>query len=357
MESGSSPLVEVLNRPECLHSLNLAEWDYLVRQARRAGLLSRIYNLTQERGLLGQVPDAIRHHLESSRVIADKQVRVVQYEVRRIQQALAGHDVPVVLLKGAAYVMANLPPAQGRIFHDVDILVPRDRIDEVERQLRIHGWLTTHQSEYDQRYYRQWMHELPPLRHASRKTVLDVHHAILPLTSRLHPDPAKLLGQALDLGDNLKILSPPDMLLHSATHLFHDGEMENAFRDLVDLDGLLRHFGQDEAFWAQLVERARELELVRPLYYALRYTQDILGTPIPEGVLRETWTGKPGTVTARIMDALLNHALVPDSPEHKTPFNGFARGLLYVRGHYLRMPLYLLIPHLVHQFHARRKEE
>ena len=34
------------------------------------------------------------------------------------------------------------------------------------------GWATTHHSPYDQRYYRTWMHELPPLRHAVRGSIL-----------------------------------------------------------------------------------------------------------------------------------------------------------------------------------------
>ena len=43
---------------------------------------------------------------------------------------------------------------------------------------------TTHHSAYDQRYYREWMHELPPLLHVRRQTALDVHHAIAPETAR-----------------------------------------------------------------------------------------------------------------------------------------------------------------------------
>ena len=45
---------------------------------------------------------------------------------------------------------------------------------------------------------------------------------------------------------------------------------------------LLRHFGTDPAFFASLVERAAELDLRRPLFYALRYTARVLGTPISE---------------------------------------------------------------------------
>ena len=95
--------------------------------------------------------------------------------------------------------------------------------------------MTTHHDAYDQRYYRQWMHELPPLRHMTRQTVLDVHHTILPLTAHLKPDPAKLWEAAVGIEGqvNFCVLAPVDMVLHSATHLFHDGELEHGLRDLV----------------------------------------------------------------------------------------------------------------------------
>ena len=79
------------------------------------------------------------------------------------RKVLATVDVDLVLLKGAAYLMAGLPAARGRVFSDVDILVPVARLAEVENALMLHGWSTTHHNAYDQRYYRQWMHELPPL--------------------------------------------------------------------------------------------------------------------------------------------------------------------------------------------------
>src|SRR5260370_24711376 len=131
------------------------------------------------------------------------------------------------------------------------------------------------------------MHELPPLKHISRQTVLDVHHAILPTTARLKPDSVKLLAASRPIGGEprLRILAPVDMVLHSATHLFCNEDVGNNLRDLADLDNLLREFAGDEAFWPELTVRAVELDLTRPLYYALRYAVRVLGTPVPVPVV------------------------------------------------------------------------
>ena len=351
-------LIQALRAPESTLSWPLVDWDLLVRQARRADLLAHLCLLLEVQGVLEQLSPLVFRHLDSARSYAQAQHRVVRWEVHCLQQALAPLGLPVLLLKGAAYVMAGLPPGRGRLFNDIDILVPRARLVDVEQALLMHGWMTTHLNAYDQRYYRRWMHELPPLRHIRRRTVLDVHHNILPETARLHPKPEKLITAALSLPDTrgVSVLAPADMVLHSATHLFHDGELEHGLRDLVDLDALLRAFGQDEGFWQELVPRAQELDLARPLYYALRYTHRILATPMPDAVQQEIRAARPVTCLRQTMDRLFARALAVDHPSCHAPLTGTARWLLYIRAHYLRMPLTLLLPHLLRKAFRRQQD-
>lgn len=351
-------LPSLLRDPAAAFSLTLADWDRVIRQARHANLLARLDYLLQQVGDVGQLPEPVRRHLTSARHFSLAHARVVRWEVNRICRALNALDLPVVLLKGAAYLLADLPPAYGRVFSDVDILVPRDRLEEVEESLYWAGWLTTHHDAYDQRYYRQWMHELPPLRHVRRKTVLDVHHNILPETARLNPDPRALIEDArvLDASSSLYVLSDTDMVLHSATHLFHDGELEHGLRDLVDLDAMLRHFSEaDEGFWDRLRLRAESQGLSRPLFYALQYTRIFLDTPIPGRLMEDYGDAAPGMLTRTMITPLFRRALAPDHPSCAQGFTELARGLLYIRAHYLRMPLYLLLPHLIRK--ALRRQE
>jgi hypothetical protein len=58
------------------------------------------------------------------------------------------------------------------------------------------------------------------------------------------------------------------------------------------------------------------------------------------------------------MDCLVERVLVPNHPDAPPTGQGLVEWLLYVRSHYLRMPLYLLIPHLMHKaFRGRFPEE
>jgi hypothetical protein len=281
----------------------------------------------------------------------------VRREVRHICTALSRAGVEGILLKGAAYLFAGLPAARGRLFSDVDILVPRAALSRVEGALMLHGWATTHHHPYDQRYYRRWMHELPPLQHAARQTVLDVHHAILPPTARLKPDSAKLWAASRPLPEAppLRLLAPADMVLHSATHLFFNEEFSHGLRDLTDIDSLLRHFGSQPGFWDHLTKRALDLDLARPLYYALRYAKEMLATPVPPTTFLAAAPGRPPTFLARLMDSLFLRVLQPDHPSTADAFTPLAQRALYVRAHWLRMPPLLLAYHLTVK--ALRPEE
>ncbi len=340
--TADGPLLQCLIDPTRFSALGLRQWDLLLRQARRPMLSGRLATLAHPDAL----PPQVAAHLRSALCVCQHQQRTVRWEIERIAQALAPLNLPVVLLKGAAYLAGALPNAPGRFFNDVDILVPREALGVVEKTLLAAGWQPTKLDDYDQRYYRRWMHELPPLRHRLRGTTLDVHHTIVPETSRLRPDPRKLIQCSTPLPRSpLRILAPTDLILHSATHLFQEGEFPHALRDLVDLDLLLRHFDAPD-FAMHLRRRAEELDLTRPLFYALRFTHDVLGTPLTPDAAS---TGAPGPLTRWLMDRLIRAVVTPALPESLSARRAIAQRLLFLRGHFLRMPLSVLLPHLAHQ--------
>ena len=348
-------LLTVLRTPATMASLGLAQWDLLLRQAERSDMSATLLYLAEDDGMLGQLPAPAREQLEWTRLPAQRHRQAVAWEVAQITKALAPLGLPVILLKGAAYDQADLSAARGRMFSDIDILVPLERLSEVESTLMLAGWVSTTTDAYDQRYYREWMHELPPMQHARRQTVIDVHHAILPRTAALKPDPVKLRAAAVPAPGRqaddrpLYMLSPHDMVLHSAVHLFSDGEFNHGLRDLFDIHRLLIQFGDLPAFWAGFTARARELHLERPLFYALRYATRLLGTPVPSNVMEQAEAGRPNPLLLGLMDRLFLRGLMPAHPSCADALSGVAHSMLYIRGNWLRMPPLLLTRHLFHK--------
>lgn len=348
-------VVPALCRPHTLPDWSAADWDLLVRQARRADLLARVAHAARDAGVLEGLPAAPRAHLQAALLHETAQHEDIRREVHYIREALAAVGAPTVLLKGSAYVVGGRSAAAGRMLSDIDVIVPRESLPEVEASLMQHGWATTHHSEYDQRYYRQWMHEIPPMRHIRRNTVIDVHHAILPDTARLKPDSRRLLAamQPVQGWPGVHTLAPEDMVLHSMAHLLHNEELSHGLRDLSDLDLLLREFGADAAFPARLAARATELDLARPLFYGLRQVQRVFGTPLPPELLASVNKHAPGAWTGRLMDVLWRRGLALRHPTAPLAGQGLALWLLYVRAHWLRMPPWLLTQHLVRKAFTR----
>ncbi len=338
-----------LTTPEALLSWKLPTLDLLIRQCRRANLLPRLAVVLADRGLLERIPPQARAHLRAAAHTPQRQDKAVRRETRQILAALAATGTKLVLLKGAAYVMEGMAAARGRVFADIDLLVPRAALPEVEAALMMHGWMTTHHNAYDQRYYRRWMHELPPLKHALRESVLDVHHAILPETSRLRFSAEPLFEAARPLPgwESLRVLAPADMVLHSAVHLF-SGEFEHGLRDLADLDSLLREFASLQ-FWLDLTARADALGLGRPLYYAMTQLSSCFATPIPREVVEHMERYRPSQAVDALMRAMHARLFRPGSPGRPRTGKTLARQGAFVHAHWLKMPVALLLYHSIYK--------
>jgi len=347
---GDQLLMAALREPTTMAGLELPEWEVLIQAARQTRLLARLYFLARQAEITEQLPAAVQQQLTSAVTVVAYHQRRANWELNRIQRVLYRNGIAMIALKGSAYLQLGLKLGQGREMRDVDLMIQRGLIDKAEKLLLDHGWGSVKLDGYDQQYYRKWMHELPPLRHIHRVTEVDMHHTILPLTSRLKPDANALLDAAIQLRPSgLYVLAPTDMLLHSAVHLFFDGAMDQDLRDVVDLDWLLRHFSADPSFWDELVPRAESLQLGRPLFYALRFSQRLLDTPIPAAVMEQSRQFGPGPITLRIMDALIPRALLPSDSDRRTYLTAIARWLLYLRSHWLRMPPLMLARHLFHK--------
>ncbi|CAM3929764.1 nucleotidyltransferase family protein [Roseateles saccharophilus] len=350
-------LLQTLREPQRANALSDADWSALVATARDANLLGALAKRLDAAGV--QACPQAQLHLEGVRRMGERQHLSIRWEAHQLQSALGELDIPVVLLKGSAYVMAYPELGRGRLFGDVDILVPQDTLGDVESRLMLHGWVSAKSDPYDQRYYREWMHELPPMSHVHRGTVLDVHHNILPRTARNAPDPAAIIARSQPLPGlpALRIPCPEDLLVHCLTHLMHEGELQNGLRDLHDADQMLRSFAEVAGFWERLQAVATGNDLAGPVALGLRLVSRLFGTPLPPALVEtleaalgpsQSWSRWLGTYEAALLAPATGAAGLCVA---------WARQLIYLRAHSLRMPVGLLVRHLARKAWMRRRAE
>ena len=343
--------LQSLRQPQLTLDWSLAEWERVVRLARRLRLLARLAESLTTHGLIDRVPSPARRHLIAEQRLSRWRTGAMLWAMERVATMLGDSRYPRVLLKGAAYIAQELPIAAGRLPSDLDILVPHAHLDDALTCLERAGWKSVELDEHDRRYYHDWSHEVPPMRHPLHTVELDLHHNILPPVARTNVDADALLARLKpSRWPPWQVLDPVDQVLHCAAHLFLDSDARDRLRDLVDLDGMLHHFGSQAGFWALLPERAQALGLAEPLALACHFTVCWLGTPIPPDTLTSIIAIGPSRSRRAWLLPLLERALIPTEPDdNPTLSQDVAAIVLLARYHRQRMPLRLLVPHLWHK--------
>ena len=277
-------LASILRDPAKANTLRPSDWNALFAAARGELLFGSLAHRLD--GIA--VPDAVEPVLADARLLGQQWARAATCEGVMAARALARLPGKTVLMKGTAYVMAGLRAGWGRHVGDLDIMVARGDLDHAEKALVGAGWSWVKQDEYDDAYYRRWMHELPPLVHVGRDKMADVHHTILPLTHRTTPDAEAMLADAVPITRDepgearLHMLAPADMLCHCAAHLIADGDLAGGMRNLWDFHLLFVEFTEADARFAEALKaRARHHGLWPAMHRAARLSHRLYGTSIP----------------------------------------------------------------------------
>lgn len=342
-------LLNIVRTPENLTNISTSEWDTLVQEAYSSNLIGKLACMIETLSFWEYVPIECEWHFKSALTYFESITFDIHTEAVALKAALKPLGVTPVLLKGAAYIERGDIAGKGRYFSDLDIYVPLAKLDEIENMLKWQGWVSKSLDDYDQKFYREWMHEIPPMFHRDRGTPIDVHHNLLPLTSRVRLNADLLEIDKTGGKEGLWSLSVADRFLHSAAHLLLDGEFDNGFRDMTDLYMLLDEHIESEEDYLHLIERADHLGLGRVLFYAVRYIQKLFQYEIPMSIEASIQVYAPPKPLLWFMDYLFILVLLPISKDTQGPQKSIAEWCLFVRSHWLKMPVHILIPHLFHK--------
>lgn len=318
-------------------TLTRRDWDGVIGVARAEAMLATLACRLEQAALRPPVAAL----LADQRAAAEVAQRQALWEAEMARRALKGQRIEFVLLKGTAYAAAGLSCAAGRQIGDLDILVLRSDIGRAENDLLEAGWEWVKSDPYDDAYYRDHMHELPPLIHKARDRMIDVHHTILPQTHRITPDALILMAEAIETPSGFRVLSPPAMACHCAAHLLADGDLQGGLRNLWDFHLLVLDFLKDDRdFYLTLIEEASTHGLAKVVKRALRLANRIYGTPLRS----YSWPFRLEFEREWDDDLFIRRLLARDEWGHAT---GFAlQQAFYIRSHWLRMPPAMLARHL-----------
>lgn len=289
-------------------------------------------------------PLAFKRHLLSITTFAKAQYLQVVKACNTIARDLESLNQPILLLKGAAYIAANKRNSKGRLISDIDILVAKEHLPNVEKLLIASGWVSKELDDFDEKYYRDWSHELPPYTHLESGVTLDVHHNLLPGTSGKTINISDIIENKKQTEFALYVPKDDHLILHSAIHLLLNDDIHKGLRDCVDLHILVLEYIQ-----------TRSINDLKKVFIAANCEKEFF---VLLNLLTFLFADKAAIYCGEILlknnkpeyQALardLSKAVFPATPYLTDSTNSFIRFKVYLRGHLSKMPLPLFIKHMV----------
>ena len=336
----------VLLEPKRGLRFDLDTWQSVILVLREEKLLATLYHLALETAVFEHYPEFAQRHLYSASIYASRQSKQIFYEALLLQELLEKNGVTPIFLKGANYTLRSSRNSQGRICSDIDVLVKVEELDSCESLLLSQNWHSEKLTQYDEQYYRQWTHEIPPLIHPFRGTVLDVHHNLyLPISGR-SPKIELFINELEFTADNFAVLKIPQTVMHSIIHLFMNENFSSGMRDLFDIYRLIEEHS-DESFWKDITVLARQSHFLVELQYCLVALETIFSFDAPEYVsiaLHDNQLSWPQKIWAK---HIFVNAILPQHPLISLNRQHFASSVAYFRGHWVKMPKTVLVKHFV----------
>lgn len=303
------------------------EWERVVQLALKNRMGPLLQHVLQATGAEGQLPKEAWRALRRDVALQRYRARLFGRELRRFLQLADRRGLPVVVIKGLWLSSKIYGVVHMRPGGDIDLLLRRQ---DVRAALNI--------LDYEMGYGRWWRpilddayyarHHLHQQRCNPGRGVwfephwrLDHPYNLLTIDYEAmlqRSKPATLLGEAV------RELAPPDLLLslvvHLAKHaLYLTSTIER--RDLPRLivaDGMLmyfadvaetvRHYGPTLT-WDCVVERARQAGAGEMMGAVLRVCRLQLGALVPESVLEALLVNGPDILTRRLMQGMAEHLL------------------------------------------------
>jgi hypothetical protein len=236
----------------------------LLAEAERRGVIGLVARRLGDRG--GELDEASREAV-LARLARERRHRAIhQVEIERAVTALSGVGTPTVVLKGPPLALEIYEDPVDREFRDIDVLVPRDRVDAAMEALSALGYgiaVTPRVARVYRRHHFHWLLGGPG------KPMLELHWDLARPDDPFHLDPERVLEQAR--------ASTPELgqLLHAVIDLAVGGATD--LKRLIDLDRLLR--SDLDVPPSELAERAEALGMGPAVRLACELAGELLGAP------------------------------------------------------------------------------
>lgn len=270
------------NRPLPTTAVDWAEVVDAIRRNGLIGLAHRHLEAQQD----ADVPDQVRDVIKRARIAAVFAMADRYKKVRQVVDGLHAAGLDFMVVKGPAVAHCAYPDSSARGFGDLDIVVhERDRMrthhalellgfSEIDGQHQPPPRLFPNAVTYELRYH-----------HPTWNMLVEVHFEDL-LNAGLRSRGFERVWESAEkveaAGTSFKVMCLEDQLVHLCAHAHFHGYTRLIW--FSDLAFIVREHGSD-LNWNRVVETVRVEQCAVPVYFTLRFLEQICGVRVPAEVL------------------------------------------------------------------------
>ena len=264
------------------------DWGYLIRQANLHGMIPLLYwNLNSICPEAAPKPtlDELRTHFDANAL----RNRFLTGELLKLLNQLKDRAIPALPFKGPILAVSVYGNLALRPFGDLDILIQKQDFPKAKNLLISQGYRPWPQRTDAQEAKHLRYHYAYGLERGDRRIFVELHWRI---TWRYFPFPINFerlweRRERISFADTTVFSLPPEDLLlilcvHGSKHCWE------RLTWICDVAELIRtHQAMN---WERIIAQASRLDSRRMLFLGLLLADDLLGTLLPEEVLRKSRT-------------------------------------------------------------------
>jgi hypothetical protein len=296
------------------------DWNVTIEVARQHGLLPLLrYRLGpfQE-----QVPAAAWKAMQHGYYASVARGLLLSHQLEKVLAALDAAHVPVVLLKGAALSKAVYPDPAMRSMGDLDLWVPRERLDDARQAMTDLGYAARSKGQRPSGLQDAFLGETQMVSQNLGLELVELHWNVfagewLRHTARIEEAGIWERTVALD-GTGARQLSPEDAVLYTCLHFAVNHQLTGlGLMPLLDLELMEKTWTID---WDLVVRRAHDWQIATATWLILDLWTWLFGRQDARIWYRAL---RPRPFRQRILWSISFRALVENCPLRK----GLARRL------------------------------
>jgi hypothetical protein len=268
------------------------DWSAVLGFALRSGVISPLLDALRTHGELEHVPAFFQEELLNLRRRIGLRNAQLLGELETLSRAFAGAGIPLIFMKGAAFLSEGESDLSLRPMEDIDLLVKEQDLKAADGILAAEGYVPD-ESWHSQEWYFRNHHHLAPRCHPGKGVTVEVHRNLLYPGSPFRIDPEGLWERSRPSRracNGVRVLSAEDTVLYLCLHLSYTHCFRGTLKTLLDIRRVVDLSGNG-IHWDKVVQQAESWSCADGVLTVLLLARETLGVEIPAATLEDIRRG------------------------------------------------------------------